>query len=129
MPLECPTRMEHPSAEQRDPRQKQLDVLLHLWRDWMRSGTWVEGYPSTAPGFNVHGYITDFDTIADAAEHQVAAAVGSCIEDLPMLFRLSIERVWLNSADPRLVDGDALWMAQVARESLIVKLVRRGVMD
>ena len=114
--------------------RRQIDALddrteWHLlnWRDWMRSGEHVRGYPHGAAGCVGGGYTSDFDDMVASADRRCAAIMDALIGDLTPGQQCAIHHVYL-MAVWRFRDAETLEaVLEGAKAELRKGMDRRGL--
>ena len=104
---------------------KRFRVLMETWRDWSRTGRWVEGYPDHSPMFGTARTGMDWDDLAESVDGWVAEIIDAEVRGLPLPERTSMHHVWLASVWRLREPMDVVYPRAKAR--LIDRLVARWI--
>jgi hypothetical protein len=101
------------------PDDSRLDVLLENWAEWMRAGSYGQGYPKRTPGLRSTGG-TDLDAMTHDVDVRLARAVDAIVDGLPQNEQLAVLRAYRLTADVwRLREP---WDALLARARVAVRV-------
>lgn len=109
-----------------DPREQALSDALDVWAAWLRSGTWVEGYPDHTVTFGDARNVTDWEQLEQEDDLRIAEGVDAAVRDLPEVERAAVFTVKTRCTYRH---GIPLEFAYAnARGLLLESLYRRGVL-
>jgi len=123
-------------------RQETLDDLLSRWDNWLHPVQVSRGYAHSSAEGALYRTSRQYDdangALDDAIEHQTMQGVQACVELLSLEHRVAVHiearnlrlglSVWRS---PRLPasEAEAREVIRAARSSLLVHLVRAGLVD